>query len=476
MIKKSQEAIAAFKPNVDSAKTELAAISQEAIEKQTAAQSALIELGQLVSFSEKIAPIFAQRCLACHDTKTAKGRYNMNDFAAIVKGGESGAAVVPHDGDSSLLYTLIEDDSMPQDADPLTDEEKQIIKKWIETGAVLEARFEPKQPLIAVMPKMPQPAAPEAYRLPIPITTLAFDKDGQKLATSGYHEVLLYNAADGKIAHRFSNVAERVYDITFSPDGTKLAIAAGTPGQIGEAKVFDVASGKLLADPVRSGDSLFAVAYSPDGKKLATAGADRAVRVYDTTNYKEILLIEDHADWVMGLAWSPDGSKLATASRDKTSKVFDANTGDSLVTFNSHGQPVYGVSFSPDGKQAITGGRDKNIRVWNIADAKQVRAIGGFNDEIFRIVVTPEGQIFSASADKNARLHNLADGKALKTFSGHQEWVYAVAYHAGTKQLATGAYDGEVRLWNVDDAKSTSTFIAAPGYQPPAQTAAVEKK
>src|SRR5262249_24082554 len=155
---------------------------------------------------------------------------------------------------------------------------------------------------------------------------------------------------------------ERVYDVKYSPDGQLIAVAAGTPAQIGEVKLFASADGELVADLVRTGDSVFAVAFSPDGKRLATGGADRAIRVFDVATKKQQLLAEAHAEWVMDVAWLPDGSKLVSASRDKTSKFFDAKTGDSLVTFNGHGEPVFGVGVAPDGKTAITAGRDKSLR------------------------------------------------------------------------------------------------------------------
>src|SRR5579864_4353205 len=97
---------------------------------------------------------------------------------------------------------------MPQDADPLTKAEIASIRKWIDTGATLDAGLNPIEPLIAIMPSMMQPAAPVAYRVPIPITALAFSPDGSQLATSGYHEVLIWSPKDGKPVRRITNVAE----------------------------------------------------------------------------------------------------------------------------------------------------------------------------------------------------------------------------------------------------------------------------
>lgn len=471
-LKQADGQFAAFKPQLDKASTEFAAITQDHVNKRRAAEKHLIGIGKLVSFAETVAPIFSKRCLACHNARTAKGRYNMETFSAILKGGESGDALEVGDAELSTLFAMIEDGSMPKDADPLTPEQIAAVKNWINTGAVLDAGLSPSAPLIQIMPKETQPNPPEVYPVPVPVTSVAFSPDGATLATSGYHEVVLWKVEDGSMLRRITNVAERVYDIEFTKDGQKIVVASGTPAQIGEAKIFQVADGKLLGDLVRTADSVFAVSLSPDEKRLATAGADRAIRVYDFATQKQQLLIEDHADWVMDVAWSADGTRLASASRDKTSKVFDSTSGDSLVTFNGHGQPVYGVGFQADGKIVVSSGSDKQIRTWNVADAKQVKAIGGFGNEVFRIIVTPEGQVFSCSADKNARSHQVSDGKALKTFTGHTDWVYSVAVHAGTKRVAAGSYNGEVRIWNIDDAKESLKIIAAPGYKPADATAA----
>ncbi|MCH7687002.1 MAG: hypothetical protein IH899_10030 [Planctomycetes bacterium] len=489
-IKKTEQEIMGLVPGLNKAEEQYTALSQDVLAKRRAAEKELASIGKFVSFSEKVAPIIAKRCLACHNARTAKGRFNMETYAAVIKGGESGESVEPGDADLSTLYAMVEDGSMPKDSDPLTTAELAAIREWINTGAKLDSGFTPTDRLVSIVPKVPQPNPPESYRVPIPVTAVSFSPDGKTLASSGYHEVILWNAGDGKQLRRITNVAERVYDVEFSSDGQTIAVAAGTPGQLGEVKLFNVADGKLLADLFTTDDSVFAVSYSPDGKRLATAGADRAIRVFDVATRKLLGTIEDHADWVMDIAWAPDGKNLASASRDKTSKVFDMSpaknpltglldpnsiSGDSLVTFNGHGQPVFGVGFSPDGKQVVTSGSDKQIRIWNVTDAKQARAIGGFGNEVFRIQITKDGKIYSCSADKNARLHNLADGKVIRTFSGHADWVYSITFNAAAKKVATGSYDGQIRIWNAEDAKGLVTFTAAPGYKAPEATASASK-
>jgi WD40 repeat protein len=59
--------------------------------------------------------------------------------------------------------------------------------------------------------------------------------------------------------------------------------------------------------------------------------------------------------------------------------------------------------------------------------------------------------------------------KQIRSFAGHTEWALSVAFHPGTKRVVSGGFDGYVRVWNADDGNAVTSFIAAPGYQPPSK-------
>ncbi|MCA9073994.1 MAG: hypothetical protein KDA93_03095 [Planctomycetaceae bacterium] len=458
--------------SLDTCRTELTTANEQLeqltaswVSKQQAVEHALKEAGEWVSFAEEVAPVFNQRCVACHNTRTAKGRLNMESYTALMKGGESGEIIDPGDGELSTLCVMVEDGSMPKDADPLTEEQIALVKRWVELGAKLDAGVDATKPLIRIMPKQPQPTPPESYNVTLPVTAVELSPDGSLLATSGYHEVLLWNTSDGSLVRRISNMAERITDLDFHPDGDRLAVAAGTPGSMGEALIVKASDGSVVKELSTVEDAMFGVAFSPDGTKLVACGADRAIRVFDVETGEELTVIEDHADWVMDIAWSPDGTKLASASRDKTSKLFDATTGDAQVTFNKHGEVVFGVTFLPDGKTVATSGRDKMIRLWTVEKGDQSREIGGFGHDVFQVTALPDGRLISCSADKTARLHTSADGKEVRKFEGNGDWVFSVAAHPESQRLLTGCYDGEVRLWNLETGEVVLSFKAAPGLQ-----------
>ncbi|MEQ8788502.1 MAG: c-type cytochrome domain-containing protein [Pirellulaceae bacterium] len=428
--------------------------------------AALTRAEEPVSFRKQIAPVLLSNCLACHGPKKAEGGYRIDTFERLTGEGDSGSAgftAKDLDGSEAFRRMASDDQSerMPLEADPIPKEQLALIERWIEQGAKYDAD-NPKADLATIVPPPEHPPAPETYPNTMPITALAFSPDGEALYASGYHELTVWNVEDGAMLRRIGNVGERTYALAFSPDGKTLAVASGAPGRLGEVRLLDAAKGELKSVLATAADVMFDVAFSPDGKQLACCAADGVIRIFQMPEGKELRTITSHSDWVTAVAWSADGKRLISASRDKTAKVFDVETGDLVITYSGHGQPVKGVAFHPDGKEAYSGASDKKIHRWKIEDGKKSADVGSFGDEVYKLVAAGETFI-ATSADKSVRQYDLKSHKELKKYAGHADWVLSAAYNAKTKRLATGGFDGEVRIWNTDDGKQTTAFLAAPG-------------
>src|SRR6185295_12194828 len=122
---------------------------------------------------------------------------------------------------------------------------------------------------LAVLSPPVHPVAPQTYAATIPITALAFSPSGEVLAASGYHELTLWDARSGALVRRVGNVAERTFDLAYSPDGRWLACASGTPAKFGEVKLFNATNGQLGRILTTIADSELCLAFTPDGKRLA---------------------------------------------------------------------------------------------------------------------------------------------------------------------------------------------------------------
>jgi hypothetical protein len=88
-------------------------------------------------FEKKIRPVLADRCTRCHGPDKQKGGLRLDSRQAMLKGGESGPAVVPNYPEKSLLMTALGrqgDLKMPPD-EPLSDEMVGQFRDWIKAGA-----------------------------------------------------------------------------------------------------------------------------------------------------------------------------------------------------------------------------------------------------------------------------------------------------------------------------------------------------
>lgn len=424
---------------------------------------------QPVSFRDDIAPILQAKCVTCHDTAKAKGGYRLHTFAELLKPGESKERpVVAGHPEQSKLHVLLtaadDDDRMPQKDDPLPAAQIALIARWIRQGADFDG-VDSNAPLSTLSAAARHPDPPTRYLRPEPILALAFRPDGAQLAASGYHEVTLWNPTSGALLQRLRNLPRQIHALAFSPGGEFLAVAGGTSGRSGEIRIIDLSKGTSVRALATAGDVFLSLAFSPDGQRLVGGGADNTIRVLETNTGNELQRIEQHADWVMGLAYAPDGSHFASASRDKTARLFDAKSGELEETYDGHGQIVFTVAFAPDSQRVLSGGRDREIHAWTTKDARRSLAVRGFDGDVLRIAVAGD-QIFSTGADRMVRQHRLQDKKSepVRTFAGHRDVIYSLAVHSDSKRMASGGFDGEVRVWNSTTGEAVTHFFAAPGY------------
>ncbi|HEV3143981.1 MAG TPA: c-type cytochrome domain-containing protein [Gemmataceae bacterium] len=92
-----------------------------------------------VDFEKEIKPIFENTCIKCHGPETAKNGLRLDSKAAMLKGSKDEKVVTPGKSAESSIYKLISlpdaDGRMPKDQPPLSKEQIEKIKLWIDQGA-----------------------------------------------------------------------------------------------------------------------------------------------------------------------------------------------------------------------------------------------------------------------------------------------------------------------------------------------------
>ena len=167
-------------------------------------------------------PIVKQHCVNCHGNDKQKGDLNLATYAALQKGGSSGAVVMPGNPDKSRLFLLTDhraEPKMPSESQKIPAEQIALLKLWIEQGAKENAGSKvniPAMPktdigLKSVVKGRPEGAPPMpalgklkldpvvVARRPGAVLALATSPWAPLAAVGGQKQVILYNTDTGAL-------------------------------------------------------------------------------------------------------------------------------------------------------------------------------------------------------------------------------------------------------------------------------------
>jgi WD40 repeat protein len=300
---------------------------------------------------------------------------------------------------------------------------------------------------------------------------VALSADGQVLASGNFDgTVLMWETNTGQPAATMRAHAGGVRGVALSADGRLLA-SGGTDGMV---RLWESTTGHALATLHGHKGGILGVALSADGRRVASGGTDGTVRSWDTRTGHAIAALQGHTGTVRSVALSADGQLLASGGEDGTVRLWEASTGALLATLQGHTGAVWGVALSADGQLLAGGGEDGTVRLWQAAftdrngsDARADRTqqavpptaappgewvplatLQGHTGGVLGVTVSDAGSIVASGGfDGTVRLWEASTGALLATLKGHTGGVRGVALSADRRLVATGGYDGTARLW-----------------------------
>ena len=91
-----------------------------------------------VSFADSILPLLEKRCVTCHGAEGGQAGLALVSRTALLRGGQSGPAIVPGAPEASLLMSKIAGPkpAMPPVGAPLGAAEIELVRAWIAAGAI----------------------------------------------------------------------------------------------------------------------------------------------------------------------------------------------------------------------------------------------------------------------------------------------------------------------------------------------------
>lgn len=433
-----------------------------------------------VNFADHVLPIINEKCAGCHNPDRARGGLILVNFNDLMQGGSSGKVVEPGSPDASRLYKLVahqEEPYMPPKQDKLEEAKIEVIRKWIEAGALPDAKAKPMaakpkptaKPAVAGAVEMdgPMPAdlpavAPASPLHPPPAVALAASPNADLLAVGGDAQIYFYQAGARKLLGALDFPEGRIEKLAFSGDGTWLLAAGGHTGKSGTAVVFDVETGARKGTFDQHYDAVLAAGVSPDTGLVAVGGTNSKVRVFDAYGKTKAYELTAHNDWIEAIEFSPDGTLLATADRAGGMFVWEADTGREIHNLRGHNGGVSDLSFRADSQRLVSTGEDGTVRLWEMDEGRQTRQWQAHSGVCLSVEFAPDGRLATCGADGQIRLWD-QEGKHLRDMPRQDDWVYSVDFSADAKSVVVGTYKGSVAFFETETGKELGTISTAPG-------------
>jgi WD40 repeat protein len=307
----------------------------------------------------------------------------------------------------------------------------------------------------------------------------------------------------GTVWSRDRDHGEPIAALAFSPDGARLAGGCAD----GVVTIWNAARGTPLASLPHDGP-VTSVAWSPDGARLAVGGAMREVRVWAGEPLAEVARRGGFSQAVTRLAYTPDGTGLVAADELGELHVLDAGSleGPALgdrsyfpctpgvpqecfparegplrsLTFDADGGLVLGgadgtvrwlavaegvrstspaaevvplsLAATPDGTGLVVGLTDGTLVWLDATDGRERRRVRAHADGVTALAFDARGRLLSTSLDGTVGVWVDGRDEPLQRLPEHLGPVSCLALAADGTRAATGAVDGAILLWELDDA------------------------
>ncbi len=220
---------------------------------------------------------------------------------------------------------------------------------------------------------------------------------------------------------------------------------------------------------IRSANPRSALAVSPDRKWAAVKVWRRSVVVYDTQTMRAVATLTAGFYDSMGveLAFSHDGQLLAATGSDHRVQLWQTSDWSALPSLE-HACPVRAVAFSSAGLLAAADAQGR-ITFWNTESWRPEGAVLQTGRATSGLAFSPDGSLLVTASGEPGNAQEIAadvwdvSGRPIrKHLKQLQRGVIRVAWtaSAGRSLIATGSWDGSVRLWDGSTFEELQQFSA----------------
>lgn len=411
-----------------------------------------------IDFETQVLPILQNRCFSCHSAPKVDANGNVTkprggvqlDSVKSIETSLHGEVIVAGEPMDSLLYqriTLPEGDTgiMPpqEEGAPLTKQETDLIRKWIEQGATYGEwkghQWESKSSMTDTNPHQPTVMPP--------ITSLAFSPDGKSVVACSQAGLHVYDFPTLSLQRTIEVSAHNIHDLAFSPNGDQLAVGGGNPAIEGIIEIFSWPEGKSLRVLKEHQDSVTAVAWR-DASSLASASLDRRILLWDLYTGAAIQQMEGHSKGVSSLCFLSDKDILVSTGIDQSVRVWDLISGELIRSMNNHTLPVHDLALRPSDAGLpviVSAGDDRTVRFWQPTIGRMVKFARLEEAPLDTAWLNDGSKVVAVCTDGVVRFVDPDSVEVTSEIHALNGWAYSLAVHPTDGSVVVGGQNGQVR-------------------------------
>lgn len=227
---------------------------------------------------------------------------------------------------------------------------------------------------------------------PVTETGIAFSPDGTRLAFASSQGLAIFDTRlhlQTRLAKLDENTSAEY--VAFSPDGRWIAVAVGGPQS--SVKVWPAAGGTAVTlDTARLTYGPQPLSFSSDSQWLASFSKGDAVVIWSTRSWQR------ERRWTLpgtgrALAFAPQGSRVAIAA-DGEAAIWDANGSVRVAPLRSPGSSqATQIAWSPDGNRIVTSADDGVLQFWNASNGQHLASLYAVASTQDWLLVASDGRI-----------------------------------------------------------------------------------